>query len=150
MHITAKFHKSQLQTHQNIGPQFFFQITSCGTVPGPQSMAFSCFPDSKSQILIWLSSELDAATVCIIFGQGFYHWDGRCKLADITVTRTWLHDLHGSSGTCWYWFAILHLKWATGMKFRLTQGGYHRVYLVHVSFTSTTSHEKSGQDKICE
>lgn len=37
-------------------------------------MAFSCFPDSKSQILIWLSSELDAATVCIIFGQGFYHY----------------------------------------------------------------------------
>ena len=37
-----------------------------GTVPGPQSMAFSCFPDSKSHILIWLSSELEAATVCMM------------------------------------------------------------------------------------
>lgn len=41
------------------------------TVPGPQSMAFSCFPDSKSHILIWLSSELDAATINLHYGQGF-------------------------------------------------------------------------------
>ena len=74
----------------------FFSI-SCGAVPGPQSMAFSCFPDSKSHILIWLSSELDAATA--FFGQGLYHWDGY-KLADITVTRARLHDLHNSERTC--------------------------------------------------
>ena len=84
MHIIAKFHKNQIQTHQNIGPHFVFSL-SCGAVPGPQSMAFSCFPDSKSHILIWLSSELDAATA--FFGQGFYHWDGY-KLADITHKST--------------------------------------------------------------
>lgn len=26
MHITAKIHKNQLQTHQNIAPQFFFKL----------------------------------------------------------------------------------------------------------------------------
>ena len=64
-----------------------------GTIPGPQSIAFSCFPDSKSHILIWLSSELEAATVCITLVKDLTVSDGY-KLAGITVTRARLYDLH--------------------------------------------------------